>query len=221
MKSVTMNSLNSISGIRKIYQLQILSESDVLSDPILQFQVWWQQAMKSGIDEPNAMVLSTATASAWPSSRVVLLKGIDENGFTFFTNYNSRKSREILENPHVSLLFFWKELERQIRIEGTISRTSTEVSDEYFASRPLESRIGAWSSPQSNVIENRKFLQQNEQKYTLQFENGNIPRPEFWGGFIVAPHCIEFWQGRPGRLHDRLQYIYSENEKWKIERLAP
>ena len=216
-----MNSYKSIADIRKVYQLQSLLEAQVSNDPITQFGTWWQQALESKIEEPNAMILSTASADGKPSSRVVLLKGIHEKGFVFYTNYNSRKGREIVQNPFVSLLFFWKEIERQVRIEGTITQTSPEESDEYFYSRPLESRIGAWCSAQSSVIESRELLDKNVLKYNNQFKDGTVPRPEFWGGFIVAPYRIEFWQGRPGRLHDRLQYNYSENENWKIERLAP
>lgn len=216
-----MNKTNSIAGIRKVYQLQSLLEKDVDANPVKQFETWWRHAIESKIEEPNAMTLSTATASGKPSARIVLLKEIKENGFVFFTNYLSRKGKEIEENPFVSLLFFWRELERQIRLEGKIKKISAEESDEYFFQRPKESRIGAWSSPQSRVIENREVLQQNVEKYNFRFENKNIPRPKFWGGYIVEPYHIEFWQGRPGRLHDRLLYILKENNVWKIERLAP
>lgn len=211
----------SIAAIRKVYQLKSLLESEVDANPILQFEAWWRNALESEIIEPNAMVLSTATPSGKPSSRVVLLKGMHEEGFVFFSNYDSRKGKEIQENEFVSVLFFWKELERQVRIEGTISKVSTIESDEYFYSRPKESRIGAWSSPQSQVITNREYLQENVKKYNAQFENKNIPRPEHWGGYLVKPYRIEFWQGRPGRLHDRLQYSLTENKWWNIERLAP
>ena len=210
----------SIADMRKVYQLQTLNESSVKNDPLLQFADWWQQAIASNIEEPNAMILSTASATGTPSSRVVLLKGIEEDGFVFYTNYESRKAREITENPQVSLLFFWKELERQVRIEGRIVRTSNAVSDAYFASRPSESRIGAWCSPQSQVIASRTLLDENVEKYTARFNDGQVPRPKFWGGYIVTPHRVEFWQGRPGRLHDRIQYRLS-NDAWKIERLAP
>lgn len=211
----------SIAAIRKVYQLKSLLESEVDTNPILQFEAWWRNALESKIEEPNAMVLSTATPSGKPSSRVVLLKGMHEEGFVFFSNYDSRKGKEIRENEFVSVLFFWKELERQVRIEGTISKVSAMESDEYFYSRPKESRIGAWSSPQSQVISHREYLQENVKKYNAQFENENIPRPEHWGGYLVKPYRIEFWQGRPGRLHDRLQYSLTENKWWNIERLAP
>lgn len=212
--------LNSIASIRKVYQRASLLECEVNENPLKQFEIWWQQAIDSNIDEPNAMTLATSTLSGKPSARTVLLKGIKENGFIFFTNYASRKGKELEENPFASLLFFWRELERQVRIEGRIEKISESESDEYFFQRPLESRIGAWSSPQSQVIENREVLQKNFEKFLSVFVDQNIPRPDFWGGYIVIPERIEFWQGRPGRLHDRLVYTY-ENNLWKIERLAP
>lgn len=216
-----MNEKQRIFNMRKIYQLQSLLEKDLNENPIAQFENWWQQAVESKIEEPNAMALATCDASGKPSARIVLLKEIKDNGFVFFTNYQSRKGKEIEENPFVSLLFFWKELERQVRIEGKIKKIPAAESDEYFNSRPPESRIGAWSSPQSNVINSRDTLQKNVEKYTSQFGTKNIPRPEFWGGYIVEPQRIEFWQGRPGRLHDRLQYSLTENNEWIIKRLAP
>jgi pyridoxamine 5'-phosphate oxidase len=216
-----MNEKQRIFNMRKVYQLQSLLEKDLNENPIVQFENWWQQAVESKIEEPNAMALATCDASGKPSARIVLLKEIKDNGFVFFTNYQSRKGKEIEENPFVSLLFFWKELERQVRIEGKIKKIPAAESDEYFNSRPPESRIGAWSSPQSTVINSRDTLQKNVEKYTSQFGTKNIPRPEFWGGYIVEPQRIEFWQGRPGRLHDRLQYSLTKNNEWTIKRLAP
>jgi pyridoxamine 5'-phosphate oxidase len=212
---------NSIARIRKIYQLASLSEDEVDENPLKQFEIWWLQAIESKIDEPNAMALATSTLTGKPSARTVLLKGINEKGFLFFTNYSSRKGKEIEENPSVSLLFFWKELERQVRIEGKVQKISEVESDVYFHQRPVESRIGAWCSPQSQVIEGRKILEQNIEKYNSLFEDQNIPRPDFWGGYIVIPERMEFWQGRPGRLHDRLVYTSDETNLWKIQRLAP
>lgn len=216
-----MSDNNSIAAIRKVYQLESLLEKDLDPSPITQFANWWQHALESKIEEPNAMTLATCSASGRPSARIVLLKGLENNCFVFFTNYLSRKGTEINDNPFVSLLFFWKELERQVRIEGKITRVPAKESDEYFSSRPKESRIGAWSSPQSRVIESREILQKNVEKYNAKFAEGIIPRPEFWGGYQVQPDLIEFWQGRPGRLHDRLRYALAENNTWKIERLAP
>ena len=210
-----------IAGIRKEYRLQSLLEKDVDINPIKQFEKWWQQARESGIEEANAMTLATSSIDGKPSARIVLLKGIKENGFIFFTNYNSRKGKEITNNPFVSVVFFWKELERQVRIEGQIKKASDDESNEYFVSRPRESRIGAWSSPQSQVIKNREVLEKKVAEYTTKFQSQNIPKPENWGGYIIIPNLVEFWQGRPGRLHDRLQYTVSKVASWKIERLAP
>ena len=166
------------------------------------------------------MTLSTSNKNGKPSARIVLLKGLSNDGFVFFTNYESRKGNELKENPFTSLLFFWKELERQVRIEGTVTKTDEEKSTEYFLTRPDASKIGAWSSPQSKVIKSREVLEKNVIKYQQQFKEGNIPRPTHWGGYIVKPTLIEFWQGRPSRLHDRIQYRLANN-KWIIERSAP
>ncbi len=213
--------METIAAMRKVYQRESLFEKDVDPDPVKQFGTWWQQAIETKVEEPNAMTLATCDAMKKPSARIVLLKGIEKNGFVFFTNYESRKGKEMEENPFASLLFFWRELERQVRVEGKVKKIDPSESDAYFNQRPLESRIGAWSSPQSQVINNREILERNVEKYNSQFGSGNIPRPDFWGGYIVEPYRIEFWQGRPGRLHDRLLYVSDENNSWKIERLAP
>jgi pyridoxamine 5'-phosphate oxidase len=210
-----------VAGIRKEYRLQSLFEKDAEPNPIEQFKKWWEQATASNIEEVNAMTLATCTRDGKPSARIVLLKEIKKDGFVFFTNYNSKKGKQLDNNPFASLVFFWKELERQVRIEGTIEKVSARESDKYFSSRPLESRIGAWSSPQSEIIENREILENNVAFYNKKFQSQNIPRPENWGGYIVKPALIEFWQGRPGRLHDRLQYLSNEENSWIVERLAP
>ncbi len=209
-----------IADIRKEYKLQSLLEKNVDADPIRQFQQWWNEAMMSNIEEPNAMTLATSNKNGKPSARIVLLKGLSNDGFVFFTNYESRKGIELNANPCASLLFFWKELERQVRIEGTVTKTSEEKSTDYFLSRPALSKLSAWSSPQSSVIQSRDDLEKKVIKYRQQFGDAEIPRPPHWGGFVVKPTVIEFWQGRPNRLHDRLQYSLS-NDKWIIERLAP
>ncbi len=208
-----------LAGLRQVYQKQSLLEGTVESNPLDQFKVWWNEVMQSSIDEPNAMNLSTCSEGK-PSSRIVLLKEVNEKGFVFFTNYNSRKGKDIEKNNFVSILFFWKELERQVRVEGKAEKISTGKSDAYFASRPRESQVGAWSSPQSTVIHDRSILEKNEELYSEQFQNKNIERPQHWGGYLVIPQQIEFWQGRPGRLHDRLRYSL-QGEQWIIERLAP
>ncbi len=209
-----------IADTRKEYKLQSLLEEDIDPDPIRQFQQWWNEALMSDIEEPNAMTLATSDKKGRPSARIVLLKGLSNEGFVFFTNYESRKGTELTENPFASLLFFWKELERQVRIEGTVTKTDEEKSSAYFLSRPALSKISAWSSAQSRVIQSRDELEKNVLKYHEQFRNEEILRPPYWGGYAVKPTRIEFWQGRPGRLHDRLQYRLS-NDNWIIERLAP
>ena len=210
----------SISSIRKDYQLQSLSESDVKQAPIEQFGKWWDEAIASSIDEVNAMTLSTVTAEGKPSARIVLLKGFDERGFVFFTNYESNKGVQLTANPFASLVFFWKELERQVRIEGICEKVSEQESDDYFHSRPIGSQLGACASPQSRVIESRRVIENNLEKLQDQYREMEIPRPAHWGGYRVVPHSIEFWQGRSSRLHDRIKYT-KENQSWKIVRLAP
>ena len=210
-----------ISNIRKEYSRQMLSENEVDLNPINQFTKWWHEVLHARIDEPNAMTLATASSDGMPSARIVLLKDYDEEGFIFFTNYNSFKGKQITENPKACLVFFWKELERQIRITGLVNKISTEESDAYFNSRPESSRLGALASPQSEVIKDRQWLDENFIRLADELHNSVIQRPEHWGGYVVKPVIIEFWQGRPGRLHDRLQYTIAENGGWKLERLAP
>lgn len=209
-----------IADIRKDYELETLNETDVAQDAIAQFTFWWNEALNSSIVEVNAMTLATASGNGTPSARIVLLKGYDKRGFVFFSNYNSHKGKELEENPHAALVFFWKELERQIRIEGTVEKVSEEESDTYFFSRPVSSRIGAWASPQSKIIGNRNILDENVKSFSAEFGE-NIPRPAYWGGYRVVPAVIEFWQGRSSRLHDRIQYTRQPDGNWKIERLAP
>jgi len=209
------------AGIRTEYTQKALEESDMEVDPIRQFNMWWQQALEAKIIEVNAMTLATASADGVPSARTVLLKGFSEKGFNFFTNYNSFKGRQLAENPKASLLFFWKELERQVRITGIVEKLSSEESNAYFQSRPRASQVGAVASPQSQVIESRQWLDEKYKEAIKQFENTDVQRPLHWGGYIVRPVIIEFWQGRPGRLHDRIQYTLHEDGGWRIERLAP
>ncbi len=210
--------MSSIAEIRKDYRLKEFSEIDADTNAIRQFEKWWKEAIASDIPEVNAMTLATSSSDGVPSARIVLLKGFDDNGFIFFTNYNSFKAQQLAENPRACLVFFWKEIERQVRITGIIEKVMDEVSDEYFNSRPEMSRVSAIASPQSEVIENRAWLE-NEVKKIMQSKG--IRRPPNWGGYIVRPITIEFWQGRANRLHDRLQYTLEDNGGWKIERLAP
>ncbi len=210
-----------IADIRKDYKIASLNEADVKENPFLQFDAWWKEAIRAEIDEVNAMTLATVAADGKPAARTVLLKGFDESGFVFYTNYFSRKGSEIKDNNDAALLFFWKELERQVRIEGRIQLTSSTESDEYFASRPLESKLGAWASPQSQLISGRRELEEQFERMRLKFEGKEIPRPPHWGGYRLVPQKVEFWQGRPGRLHDRLLYTRYDINNWNISRLAP
>lgn len=211
----------SIADIRRDYSLKTLLEHEIADSPYAQFADWWQQAIESEIDEVNAMTLATASLEGVPAARIVLLKEYDENGFVFYTNYDSAKGQELAENPRASLLFFWKELERQVRITGMVEKVSGAESDAYFLSRPTGSQIGAWASPQSHVIESRSWLEQQVKVLEEKFSNKTVARPPQWGGYRVKPVIIEFWQGRSSRLHDRLQYTLQEDGTWKIERLAP
>lgn len=213
--------MSKIADIRKEYKLKSFTEAGAHPDAIQQFAAWWGEAINSSIDEVNAFTLATASSDGKPSARILLLKGFDENGFVFFSNYQSHKGKQIYENPNAAMVIFWKELERQIRIEGRIEKTSNVESDEYFLSRPTGSQLGAWASPQSSVINNRGVIEDNLKKYEAQFATTPLTRPPHWGGYRLKPNLIEFWQGRPSRLHDRLQYTLQENGKWKMERLAP
>ena len=209
-----------IASIRRDYQMASLDEASSAAHPMDQFTHWWEDATTSNIDEVNAFVLSTVDANRAPASRVVLLKGYTTEGFIFFTNYDSGKGKEITANPNVAMNFFWKELERQVRITGTIKKISAEESAEYFHSRPLGSQVGAWSSPQSQVIPNRAFLEKSFEENTEKYKEGIVPLPPHWGGYIVHPTQVEFWQGRSSRLHDRIRYSF-ENHQWSKVRLAP
>ena len=212
--------MNSIADIRKDYKLRSFLEEDAAINPFVQFTVWWNDALASNIDELNAMTLATVNTEGKPSARIVLLKGMSEDGYEFYTNYESDKATEISCNNNVALVFFWKELERQVRIEGTARKASEKVSNIYFNSRPTESRIGAWSSPQSKIIPSREILEENVIANKAKFEGQEITRPPFWGGYVVEPILFEFWQGRSNRLHDRIEYVKS-NEGWIKRRLAP
>jgi pyridoxamine 5'-phosphate oxidase len=210
----------SIADLRKDYARESLDEKDVARDPIVQFARWFQEALNSGFTEPNAMTVATADAQGRPSARILLLKGYDSRGFVFFTNYESRKGQELAQNPYASLLFHWVELERQVRIEGRVERVAPEESDDYYRSRPLGSRVGAWASPQSRVLADRAALE-GKLGQLAQELGDDPPRPPHWGGYRLAPDSIEFWQGRPSRLHDRVRYTLVSVGNWRIERLAP
>jgi len=211
----------SVADLRKDYTFQGLSETDADPNPFKQFQIWFDQALAAQLPEPNAMTLATATSDGKPSARMVLLKNFDERGFVFYTNYKSHKGQELADNPQAALVFWWAELERQVRIEGRVEKVSDQESDEYFHSRPLNSRLGAWVSEQSQAIASREFLELRLQELKTQYENQDVPRPTHWGGFRVIPTVIEFWQGRPSRLHDRLNYRRLDDDNWLIERLSP
>ena len=209
-----------IRKLREDYSLSTLDENDVHADPIQQFKLWLDESLKAMLPEPNAMTLSTVDSEQKPHSRIVLLKGIEKNGFIFYTNYKSDKGRDIESNPNVSICFLWKELERQVRIEGIAKKISSESSEEYFVSRPVKSQIGALASEQSSVIENRAILEEKFEALTKLYSTGHVPMPDHWGGYIVEPTSIEFWQGRRSRLHDRIKYE-KEKKNWIIKRLAP
>ena len=210
-----------LEDLREEYRRASLNISEVASHPNVQFRKWFEEAQKSQIIEPNAMILSTSTRDGKPSARTVLLKGFDEKGFVFYTNYNSRKGKELATNPWGSLLFLWMPLQRQIRIEGKVVKLDPEISTKYFQSRPKGSQIGAYASPQSEVIADRFVLEEEEKRLEEKYrDQDQLPRPDYWGGYVVQADLFEFWQGRPNRLHDRIQYTRN-GEKWIIERLAP
>jgi pyridoxamine 5'-phosphate oxidase len=209
-----------LGDLRREYQRHALDESHVDADPIVQFTKWFDEAVAAQAHEPNAMCLATCTADAYPSARLVLLKGVDARGFVFYTDYRSRKGRELSENPHAALCFHWPELERQVRVTGAVQRVSREESAAYFASRPLPSRMGAWTSHQSSEIESREVLEEELESVEARFASGEVPLPEHWGGFRVVPDEIEFWQGRASRLHDRIRFR-RQNGEWVRARLSP
>ncbi|MCC7436930.1 MAG: pyridoxamine 5'-phosphate oxidase [Armatimonadetes bacterium] len=210
----------SLSDIRQEYTAAGLTETELDPNPFAQFAQWFRQAVESEVPEPTGMTLATVNDAGQPSVRVVLLKGFDEQGFVFFTNYEGKKAGDLAANPHAGINFWWSQLQRQVRIEGTVEKVADAESDEYFASRPLGSRIGAWASEQSRVISGREELEARVHEIEARFADGKIPRPPFWGGYRLRPTMIEFWQGRPSRLHDRLRYRLLEGE-WAIERLSP
>ncbi len=209
-----------LAKIRREYSREELSKEHVAQDPFVQFGRWMDEAIAAELPEPTAMSLSTADAKGRPSSRMVLLKGYDSAGFVFFTNYNSHKGRHLAENPFAALNFFWPELERQVRISGSVNKVSAEESDEYFKTRPFTSRVGAWASDQSEILESKMALAARAAKLLVKYASGNVPRPPHWGGYRVVADQIEFWQGRPSRLHDRIVYDLVSDE-WKISRLSP
>lgn len=210
----------SLADLRREYEAAGLSEADAGHDPFALFRRWFDQAVAAELTEPNAMILATSTPDGKPSARAVLLKGLDERGFTFFTNYDSRKGHEIAANPHVALVFLWHQLERQVRIEGTAEKVSEAESDEYFVNRPLGSRLGAWASAQSSVIPDRAYLEARHAELMARYPDGNIPRPPNWGGYRVVPTVFEFWQGRRNRLHDRIRFTRTPTG-WHRDRLSP
>ncbi len=212
--------MKSLADLRKTYARESLTESAVDPDPIIQFRTWMNEALDAELPEPNAMTVATVGADGKPSARVLLIKGVDQRGFVFFTNYDSHKGRDLEANPHAALVFYWIELERQVRIDGRVEKLPDEESDAYFNSRPLDSRIGAWASNQSRELSSRLALVANAAKYAARYVM-NPPRPPHWGGYVVIPEAIEFWQGRPSRLHDRIRYTRQANGSWKIVRLAP
>lgn len=215
-----MNQTLSLADLRKNYALGALNESDVAASPLEQFRFWFEQALAAELPEPNAMTLATVGADGRPDARIVLIKGADERGFTFFTNYESRKGQELAAMPFGCLLFHWIELERQVRIEGRVEKVSPDESDAYYHSRPVGSRLGAWASVQSAEVADRSIIEEREADFRRQFGDAP-PRPPHWGGYRLVPDAIEFWQGRPSRLHDRIKYFRLADGTWRIARLSP
>lgn len=212
---------NSKDTLNEQFGLFKLDEKDVNSSPVEQFRTWYEQALKADLIHPNAFTLATSTKEGKPSARILLLKDFDHNGFVFYTNSQSRKGSDLSHNPYASICFWWGKLERQVRIEGEIEKVSSDEANEYFASRPIGSQIGAWASEQSSVIDSREILDQRFKDFENKFGNTFVPRPSHWNGYRLIPNSIEFWQGRDNRLHDRLRYTLQSDATWKIERLAP
>ncbi len=214
--------MSSLADMREDYTRAGLSEADAGDDPFALFHRWFAQAVEAKLSEPNAFILATAAPDGRPSARAVLLKALDDRGFTFFTNYDSRKGAELAANPRAAAVFLWHPLERQVRVEGAVERVTAAESDEYFVKRPLGSRLGAWASRQSAVIPDRAFLERQHAELMAKYPNGNVPRPDFWGGYRLVPDAVEFWQGRPSRLHDRVLFARpADGVAWARSRLSP
>ena len=211
----------SLADLRRDYARARLDEADVSHDPMVEFARWFAEAQEAQVADANAMTLATATADGQPSARIVLLKAFDERGFVFFTDYRSRKGAELEANPRAALVFYWHELERQVRITGGVALTSRQESERYFASRPIGSRLGAWASHQSRVIPGRAALETDLREVEARFGDGEVPLPPHWGGYRVVPDAIEFWQGRESRLHDRIRYVRESGSGWRVQRLSP